>query len=209
MMREDVEHHQSIFHSATGRNFVTEYYLLAIVMRAWIEEERAGRALHGLAQSSVALTGVRHDRGNCGSAAARLKDGPTGKATRHFLHVLLRVATIDSERVQLHQLARVVLVDTASLLLLRPETTGSAGVRSNALKVVEVEQHRRTLRRRFEQIGELRQRVGTNRVAIVRSQQPAIGALVSEDVEVVGPEVDHYFLKLSFAVNRAQDSGRL
>src|SRR5258706_11233475 len=50
------------------------------------------------------------------TAAARLKDGPAGEATRYFLHVLLCVAAINPEGVQLHQFARVILVDAASLL---------------------------------------------------------------------------------------------
>src|SRR5262249_48615179 len=143
-MREDVEHHQSVFHSATRGDLVTKNRLLAVIMCARIEEESTGSPLHGLAHSSVALISARHDSGHCGRAAARLEDGPTGKATRDFLHVLLRVTTIDSERVQFHQLARVVLVDTASLsllllrLLLLSENsrTTSVGVRTDALKVV-------------------------------------------------------------------------
>src|SRR5262249_54096303 len=52
-------------------------------------------------------------------------------------------------------------------------------------------------------------RVGTNRVAIISRQQPAIGALVGKHVEVVGPKVDHHFLELAFAVNGAKNSRRL
>ena len=40
-----------------------------------------------------------------GAAAARLIDGPSREDARHFLHVLLRVAAVHAERVQLHQLA--------------------------------------------------------------------------------------------------------
>ncbi len=52
-------------------------------------------------------------------------------------------------------------------------------------------------------------RVRTNRVAIVGNQQPAIGALAGKDVEMVGPEINHHFLQLPLAVNRAQNSRRL
>ena len=46
------------------------------------------------------------------SAAGR-SDRPAGERARHLDHVLLRVAAVDAERVQLQQLARVVLVQTA------------------------------------------------------------------------------------------------
>ena len=36
----------------------------------------------------------------------------------------------------------------------------------------------------------LAHRIRTDRVAIIRSQQPAIGALAGKHVEVVGPEID-------------------
>src|SRR4029079_8240563 len=97
----------------------------------------------------IALAVARHHRVRRGSTAARLEDGPTRKTTRHFLHIFLRVAAIDSERVQFHQLTRVILVDTATLLLWS-ETTTSIGVGTDALKVIEVKQHRRTLRCGFE-----------------------------------------------------------
>ena len=37
---------------------------------------------------------------------------PPGERTRHFGHVFLRVAAIDAQRVQLHQLAAVVFVQS-------------------------------------------------------------------------------------------------
>src|SRR5215213_4633368 len=148
-MRENVEHHQSVFHPTARRDLVTENELLAVVMRAHVEEESSGSALHGVAPSCVAaLTVTRHDRRHCCRAATRLEDGPTRKTTRHFLHIFLSVTTIDSERVQFHQLACVVLVDAATLLLWSKAT--SVGIGTDALKVVEVKQHRRTFGGRFE-----------------------------------------------------------
>src|ERR1051325_621502 len=170
MMREDVEHHQTVFHAATCRNLVTENHLLAVVMCAGVEEERAGSAPHRVAESRIALTVARQDHGgHCGSAAARLENGPTGKAARYLLHVFLRVTAINSERVQFHQLARVVFVDAASLLLLRPEDsrTTTTGIGTHALEVVEIKKHRRALGGRFEQLRKLRQQVWANGVAIV------------------------------------------
>src|SRR5262249_2898472 len=39
-------------------------------------------------------------------------DSPAGQATRNLLHVLLSIAAVNSQGVQLEQLARVVLVDS-------------------------------------------------------------------------------------------------
>ena len=40
-------------------------------------------------------------------------DAPAGERSRDLDHVFLRVTTVDAERVQLHQLARVVLIEAA------------------------------------------------------------------------------------------------
>ena len=50
--------------------------------------------------------------------AARLANGPAGEALGHFDHVLLRVAGVDADGVQLHHFAAVVFVQAALLLLL-------------------------------------------------------------------------------------------
>src|SRR6185369_15316334 len=109
MMGQDVEHCQPVFNSTACGDLVTEYGLLAVIVYARVKEERPG----------VSTTGFTHHRIHGSATAARLKDGPTGEAARHFLHVFLRVAAIDAESMQLHQLARVVFIDAASLSLLR------------------------------------------------------------------------------------------
>ncbi len=48
-----------------------------------------------------------------------------------------------------------------------------------------------------------------DRVALVLGDVDGGASLAGEDVEVVEPEVDHHFLQLSLAVNRAQNSGSL
>ncbi len=40
----------------------------------------------------------------------RFLDGPTGEAARHFRDVFLRVAAVDTERMEFHQLASVIFV---------------------------------------------------------------------------------------------------
>src|SRR5205085_5198382 len=109
MMGQNVEHHQSILEATACRNLVAQHDLLAIIMHACVEEEGAWRATCSLTQHRVR---------RC-ATTARLEDGPTSETARDFLHVFLRVATINSEGVKFHQLARVVFVNPASLLLLR------------------------------------------------------------------------------------------
>src|SRR5688572_1505167 len=46
---------------------------------------------------------------------AQSVDGPPSENLRELLHVLLRVAAIHAERVELEQLARVVFVESAAL----------------------------------------------------------------------------------------------
>src|SRR5215472_17972231 len=50
-------------------------------------------------------------------AAPALCETPSGQNMRERRHVGLRIAAVDAERVQLHHLARVVLVDTFELAL--------------------------------------------------------------------------------------------
>src|ERR1700730_2477565 len=44
--------------------------------------------------------------------AASVADGPTRERASHLDHVLLRIAGVDSQRVQLHQFAPIILVET-------------------------------------------------------------------------------------------------
>ena len=64
---------------------------------------------------SRSISARRHSACPGSAAAARRKDGPASETTRNFLHVFLCVAAVNAERVQLHQFARVVLIDAASL----------------------------------------------------------------------------------------------
>src|ERR1700736_4517382 len=84
------------------------------------------------------------------AATLRLTNAPTRKATRNFRHIPLRIAAIHAECVQLHQLARVVLVKTALWPLGIPAAhplQPLGGVWIDGLKIVEVKQHGRTLGR--------------------------------------------------------------
>src|SRR5207237_328728 len=118
-------------------------------------------------------------------------DGPARERASDFDDVLLRVTAVNAQRVQLQQLAPVVLVETALLLLavirIRPrlarrrrrreaaeESTPSEPLLISNLRglglhlglpirsvwirtepVIEIEEHRRTLRVGFQQVAEV------------------------------------------------------
>ena len=98
--------------------------------------------------------------------AFRRFDAPTGKDAGDFDDVLLGVAAVDAQRVELEELARIVLVDSRGqpTPLLRhlvhaepsPEESTARGrrcrTRCHTLCIVEVEQHRGTFGSRDEQI---------------------------------------------------------
>src|SRR5438093_3939820 len=106
---ENVEHHQSVFNSATCWNLMTQDSLLAVVM----SERSKDKGTRGVTTFSA------HDRHCGGAATPRLENGPAREAAGNFLHILLGVAAINPKRMQLHQFAGVVFIDAAPLLLLR------------------------------------------------------------------------------------------
>src|SRR5439155_24602128 len=87
------EHFLAIFLAAAGLDRVAQHVLFTVVVHPRIEAVAA--------------------------ALTRLRDGPARKAARHFDDVLLRVAAVHAERVQLHQLAAVVFVQAGRPLVLR------------------------------------------------------------------------------------------
>ena len=48
------------------------------------------------------------------------------------------------------------------------------------------------------------ERVGTDRVAVVGSRHPAVGALGGKNIKMVVPEIDHQLVELALAVHGAQ-----
>jgi hypothetical protein len=81
----------------------------------------------------------------CRPARRQAAYRPPREDLRKLLHVLLRVTAIHTERVQLQQLARVVLVEPAPLsCAVSPGRTPRG--RTNRLEVVEINEHRRMLR---------------------------------------------------------------
>ena len=204
-MQQQVEHLLAVFHPARV-NFLAQHVLGIRIVQPLVEFESR--------------------------VATRLVNCPSGEAARHLGHVFLRVAAVHAQRVQLHQLARVILIQPALISFLRllrirhrrrpapPHSPRSVApslahgaFRSDALRrarvraqpVVQVKQHRRALRRAFQQSLEFTQRVRPDHVPFIGSQQPAVVALSRKHVEVVEPKVVHHLFELPLAVNRARD----
>src|SRR5438128_8489727 len=97
MMSQYVDHHLTVFDSASGGNLLTEHCLLAVIVH-----ERTENKLR---------------------PAPRAVNRPPRQAARHLLHILLSVTAIDAQSVKLHDLTSVVLIDSRlaflGLLLLR------------------------------------------------------------------------------------------
>src|SRR5438445_1489115 len=86
---------------------------------------------------------------------SRIADGPACETARHFDHVLLGIAAVDSERVQFHQFAPVIFVEAAlahgrqfgtlaasKLFAMRSEPLGRLWI--SAEVIVQIEKHGRT-----------------------------------------------------------------
>src|SRR5208282_6026919 len=131
-------------------------------------------------------------------SAAGLGKPPSGQNMRERDHVGLRVAAVDAQRMQFHQLARVVLVYSFELAL----RAGAAGRR--VLPVVEVEKHRRMMRGRAQERAELAHRVRPNRSLLERTRPYIVQPFAGEDVEMVEPERGHHFLQLPRPFDRTQ-----
>ena len=119
-------------------------------------------------------------------------DPDAGEHARELLHVLLRVAAMHPQRVQLHQFARVVLVDVSDGVLI----------------VVQILQHGGMLERGEHQVLEMAERMRPDRPLLVVADQPAQIGLVLMDAEVIEPEPDHLFLELRRRIDRPQQLAR-
>ena len=78
------------------------------------------------------------------------------------------------------------------------------GIWANALPVIEVEEHCRTLGSGDQQIFKFAQRMRTNHISLIRGEHVTIRTFVDEDIEVIHPEIGHHFIKLSLAVDSSQ-----
>ena len=123
MPRQDVEDLFAVAFAAAGFDDVAEHDLLAGIVQARIEAEAA--------------------------AEPRRLNRPAGERARDLGDVLLRVAAVDAERVELHQLAPVVLVQALRrVLLLRGRLVhlGKTAAESRRVRNGSLETRRRVRR---------------------------------------------------------------
>src|SRR5688500_3222073 len=134
-------------------------------------------------------------------------DRPPGENLRELLHIQLRVAAVNAERVQLEQLARVVFVQ-AALLAAAAAGTRSRRARTDRLKVVEIHEHRGMLRRRQHHVGKTAEYVGANRLAFVTAGERRDENLrAHRHTEVVRPERDEALDERTFGRHAFDEGG--
>ena len=138
------------------------------------------------------------------AAALRVRPGrdhgPAGQHIGKARHVVLRVAAVNAERVQLEDLARQILVQALGLI--------DAGnrIRPDRLRVVEVKQHRRMSLDGAQHVAEAAKRMGADSLALV---SPGHGLnLVRRDAEMVRPEPNQPLGKSDLGRDRRLDARR-
>lgn len=92
---------------------------------------------------------------------ARRHQGPAGQHVGETDDVVLGVAGAHAERMQLHDLARKVLVEAAAAVDARRR------VRAHRFQIVEIEQHGRMAFGGQQQIDEAAERIGAHRFSLI------------------------------------------
>ena len=118
----------------------------------------------------------------------RAADTDPGQHPCQLLHVMLRVARINAQRVQLHQLARVILIDVSRRIL----------------RIVQILQHGRMFQCRHDEVAEMPESMRADRPLAVVPDQPADIGLLLVDAEMVEPEPDHLLFELRRRIDGAQ-----
>ena len=165
--------------------------LVARVMTAFVEPE----ARHSI--GTHARTQRCHARQHAGRRPQGL-DRPAGEHARQLRDILLTVACVDAQRVQLHQFTGVILVQPAP----------RAATRRDALPVVQVIEHGRMLGGGPQQVAKAPEGMGPDRLMLVVADQHPHQVLALEDVEMVEPEIDHDFFELARTLERPPQARR-
>src|SRR5688572_18796751 len=84
MAHKQIDDFHAVFYSAPRRDACSKHRFCALIVQPGLETKL--------------------------SVATRSDQGPPGKATRHLVNVLLGIAAVDAERVQLHDFSGVILV---------------------------------------------------------------------------------------------------
>jgi hypothetical protein len=140
-------------------------------------------------------------------------DGPAGEHARDLRYVGLRVAAVDAEGVEFHQLAGVIFVEAFMDYLPGAARGGEVGtlrcerVGADAAGVVEINEHGWAVRYGFKQVFKFAEGTWANGVALIADEVVRHLLVFAEvDVEVIEPEVGHDFLKLGAGVDVAGEA---
>jgi hypothetical protein len=97
---------------------------------------------------------------------------------------------------------------SVSELLLQTIVIAELRIRRDRFEIVEIEKHRRMLSGSDEKILEIPERVLPEDVSLIARDIPTNRGLAGEYVEVILPEIDHHFLKLTFGIHRTKNAIR-
>src|SRR5438034_3093015 len=115
---------------------------------------------------------------------AQIEDGPTRERARYSNDVVLRVASVNTHRVEFHQLAPVVFIESR----LPSRSPGCRRrnreiiARGLRLPVVQVKEHRRMARCRQEHVLEAPENMRANSIPLKAGEQDAILAFAAKDI---------------------------
>ena len=123
------------------------------------------------------------------------RDRPAGQDACQRLDIVLRVAAIDAERVQLHHLARQILVEA--------DMTALPGLRIRADRehLVEIEQHRRMPLGGEQHIDEAAGDMRPDRLALESPGEAADDRPHAGYSEMIAPEARQPFLQRRIAID--------
>ncbi len=141
-------------------------------------------------------------------AAAEPGDGQPGQRLGKGDHIGLRIAGADTERVQFHDLARQILVETRTLLAAPPaDARGDRAFGAEALRLIEIEKHGRMTHRRDQQVRKIAHDVRADRLELVISGKADHRQLVGRNGEMIGPEMRQPFGEGGAGVDRRSEAG--
>ena len=189
--RQDIERVLTFLDSGTGEVVAQEHFG-AKVVAARIEVEAAWVSRHPVVgvEPSGMRKSLKQPEGHLPQQpparsrlfAAGLGKAPAGQDMRERYNILLRIAAIDSHRVEFHQIARIIFVDAFELPF------GARAVRRTVLPVVQIEKHRGMPGGRAEQCAEFAQGIRTNRGFLEGAGPDIVEAFCGEHIEMVEPE---------------------
>ncbi len=128
------------------------------------------------------LVDLRHEAEAAGVRIPQPRDRPAGQDAGKRLDVLLRIAAIDAERVQLEDLTAEILVESLA------GAPADQRVGPDRLNVVEVEAHPRMARHGEQHIGEAAGDVRADRLALEGADEAAHHRAHRRNREVIAPE---------------------